>query len=256
MSSAADLRRIALLLEGTNEAPHFDRAAFKVARIYATLAADGLTANLKFTPDEQELKCLVAPEVFTPVPNAWGKQGWTTVCLAKARIPDLSSALEMAWRHALPAGRARRPERASKGVVDRNLAARAANDLARAFELMRAAARELDLPSLEESTRFGRPSLQVRGRSIMGSKDGEALVVFCPLEEKEVLLEAAPEIYFETNHYKGYPAILVRPEKIDKRELKHRIKRAWYVCATKRQIAEYEARNVPNKAAKRAKQKG
>jgi hypothetical protein len=51
----------------------------------------------------------------------------------------------------------------------------------------------------------------------MGSKDGEALVVFCPLEEKEVLLEAAPEIYFETDHYKGYPAILVRPDKIDKR---------------------------------------
>jgi hypothetical protein len=38
MSSAADLRRIALLLEGTNEAPHFDRAAFKVSRIYETRA--------------------------------------------------------------------------------------------------------------------------------------------------------------------------------------------------------------------------
>jgi hypothetical protein len=91
---------------------------------------------------------------------------------------------------------------------------------------MRAAARELDLPGLEETTGFGRPSLRVRGRSIMGSKNGETLVVFCPLEEKELLLEAVPEIYFETDHYKGYPAILVRPGKIDKRELKHRIKRA------------------------------
>jgi hypothetical protein len=86
----------------------------------------------------------------------------------------------------------------------------------------------------------------------MGSKDGEALVVFCPLEEKEVLLEAAPEIYFETDHYKGYPAILVRPDKIDKRELKHRLKRAWYERATKPQIAEYEARNATNKAIKKA----
>jgi hypothetical protein len=102
MANAADFRRIALSLEGTNEAPHFDRAAFKVARIYATLAADGVTANVKLAPDEQKLKCLVAPEVFTPVPNAWGRHGWTTVCLANARIPDLRSALEMAWRHALP----------------------------------------------------------------------------------------------------------------------------------------------------------
>jgi hypothetical protein len=215
MASAADLRRIALSLDGTREAHHFDRAAFKVARIYATIAADGVTANLKFTPDEQELKCLVAPEVFTPVPNAWGQQGWTTVHLAKALIPDLSCALEIAWRHALPAGRARRPEQASRGVADRKHAARTGNDLARAFDLMRAAARELDLPGLVESTEFGRPSLHVRGRSIMGSKDGEALVVFCPLEEKDVLLEAAPEIYSETDHYKGYTAILVRPARID-----------------------------------------
>jgi hypothetical protein len=67
MTSAVDLRRIALSLDGTNEVPHFDRIAFKVVRIYATLAADGAICNLKFTPDEQELKCLLAPEVFTPV---------------------------------------------------------------------------------------------------------------------------------------------------------------------------------------------
>jgi len=53
MATARDLRRIALSLEGTTEAPHFDRTAFKVRRIYATLAADGRTANLMFTPDEQ-----------------------------------------------------------------------------------------------------------------------------------------------------------------------------------------------------------
>jgi hypothetical protein len=41
MATAKDLRRIALSLDGTTEAPHFDRTAFKVRRIYATLAADG-----------------------------------------------------------------------------------------------------------------------------------------------------------------------------------------------------------------------
>ena len=67
MATGSDLRRIALSLEGTAEAPYFDRAAFKVVRNYATLAADGRTANLKFTPDEQEFKCMMAPEAFTPV---------------------------------------------------------------------------------------------------------------------------------------------------------------------------------------------
>jgi len=111
MATAKDLRRIALALEGTAEAPHFDRAAFRVARIYATLAADGRTANFKFTPDEQEFKCMMAPEAFAPVPNAWGRQGWTTATLAKLSTAELEAALEMAWRHAVPRGGVRRPRR-------------------------------------------------------------------------------------------------------------------------------------------------
>jgi YjbR len=101
MATAKDLRRMALALEGTSEAPHFDRAAFKVARIYVTLAADGRTANFKFTPDEQEFKCMLAPEAFSPVPNAWGKQGWTTATLSKLSVAELKAALETAWKHAL-----------------------------------------------------------------------------------------------------------------------------------------------------------
>jgi hypothetical protein len=102
MATAKDLRRIALSLEGTSEAPHFDRAAFKVARIYATLAADGRTANLKLSPDEQEFKCMLAPEAFAPVPGGWGKQGWTTARLSALSAAELGDVLETAWRHALP----------------------------------------------------------------------------------------------------------------------------------------------------------
>jgi hypothetical protein len=108
MTSGKDLRRIALSLEGTTEAPHFDRAAFKVARIFATLAADGRTANLKFSPDEQEFKCMLAPKAFAPVPGSWGKQGWTTATLSALSVAELRDALEMGWRHALPRSRARK----------------------------------------------------------------------------------------------------------------------------------------------------
>ena len=100
MGTGEDLRRMALALEGTVEAPHFDRAAFRVARIDVTLAADGRTANLRFTPDEQELKCMLAPESFAPVPNAWGKQGWTAAKLSELSAAELKSALETAWAHA------------------------------------------------------------------------------------------------------------------------------------------------------------
>jgi hypothetical protein len=101
MATDRDLRRLALSLEGTAEAPHFDRAAFKVARIYVTLAADGRTANFKFTPDEQEFKCMMAPAAFAPVPNAWGRQGWTTAHLSELGTAELENALETAWAHAV-----------------------------------------------------------------------------------------------------------------------------------------------------------
>jgi YjbR len=99
MATAKDLRRLAMALDGTSESPHFDRIAFKVARIYATLAADGKSANLKLTPDEQQLKCLTAPDAFAPVDNAWGRQGWTTVTLAALDAPELEAALRIAWVH-------------------------------------------------------------------------------------------------------------------------------------------------------------
>lgn len=108
MATGNDLRRAALRLEGTVEKPHFDRAAFKVARIYVTLAADGQTANFKFTPEEQEFKCLLAPNVFSPVPNAWGRQGWTAARLSGLGKEELVSALKTAWFHAAAKSQARR----------------------------------------------------------------------------------------------------------------------------------------------------
>lgn len=96
-----DLRRLALSLDGTVEAPHFDRMAFKAGRIFATLAADGRSANLKFTPDQQEFRCLMAPETFAAVPNAWGRQGWTRVSLAEISPHELADALQSAWGNAV-----------------------------------------------------------------------------------------------------------------------------------------------------------
>ena len=101
MATSADLRRLALALPGTIEAPHVDRRAFKVHRIYVTLAADGATANFKFTPDEQSLKCMVAPGIFAALDNGWGRQGWTTMTLAVATEADLAAALAMAHAHAV-----------------------------------------------------------------------------------------------------------------------------------------------------------
>jgi hypothetical protein len=102
MADAALFRRIALSFEGAGEYPHFDRRAFKARVTFATLAPDELSANVKFAPDEQALKCVVAPDAFAALDNAWGRRGWTSATLAALSEAELRAALEMAWRHAAP----------------------------------------------------------------------------------------------------------------------------------------------------------
>lgn len=108
MATADDLRAIALSLDGTSEAQHVDRRAFRARIIFATLAPDERTANLTLTPDEQEMKCLMLPQAFAPVANKWGQQGWTTVTLDRIGVDDLRAAVEMAYAHAGPRPKKRR----------------------------------------------------------------------------------------------------------------------------------------------------
>ena len=47
----------------------------------------------------------------------------------------------------------------------------------------------------------------------------DVLAIRCPLETKEMLIEAAPDRFFDDDHYRGYPAVLVRLEAIGEDEL-------------------------------------
>ncbi len=53
-----------------------------------------------FTPEQQEFKCLMAPEALAPVANVWGKPGATTALRAKLTNAELEGALQLAWRRA------------------------------------------------------------------------------------------------------------------------------------------------------------
>jgi hypothetical protein len=59
----------------------------------------------------------------------------------------------------------------------------------------------------------------------------EVLAVRCALDRKEILLEAAPDRFFQDDHYRGYPAILVRLPAIDEAELAALFAAAWRLVA-------------------------
>lgn len=95
--TGAEFRALALSLPGTTEAPHFDRAAFKVRRIYASLAADEGSANLNLSPEEQAHYAALLPHAIRPVANAWGARGWTEVALDRLDTAALEGPLRAAW---------------------------------------------------------------------------------------------------------------------------------------------------------------
>jgi hypothetical protein len=113
--TAADFRRIALSLEGTEEGAHMGAVDFRVGgRIFATLASvnEGF-GNLMLTPDVQAQFVADAPALFLPVAAGWGRMEITHIRLAKAPRDVLAGALHTAWRRRVDKNAEQKCKRAS-----------------------------------------------------------------------------------------------------------------------------------------------
>lgn len=121
-----------------------------------------------------------------------------------------------------------------------------AGDLEPAFERLRKAAGTL--PEVEASTSYGTPALKVRNKSFCRVKDADTVVLMVDLEEKDMLIGAAPELFFETDHYKGWPAVLLRIHAISSDELAHRLERAWLRVAPRKLVEAWRQRAGPTNA--------
>jgi hypothetical protein len=51
---------------------------------------------------------------------------------------------------------------------------------------------------------------------------------------KDVLIADAPDIYFTTPHFNGYPSILVRLPNISREQLQELLEESWLAVAPKR----------------------
>jgi hypothetical protein len=98
-------------------------------------------------------------------------------------------------------------------------------------------------PEVVEDSSYGRPALKVRGKFMAGHNTKEkAFVLRLPsVEQQDFLIEMAPQIYFITPHYKGYPAVLARPAKLGKKEARGRLEQAWRLQAPKALVKKYDS---------------
>jgi hypothetical protein len=98
MPTIEHFKDLALSLPETTEQPHFENISFKVnKKIFATLNEKEMRACLKLTEVDQDVFSTIQKSIIYPVPNKWGKQGWTLVDLEKADSKILEDALITAY---------------------------------------------------------------------------------------------------------------------------------------------------------------
>jgi len=109
-------RVLALSFPGVIEAPHFDRAAFKIVnkRIFATLHEASKTANIMLSVADQKAFCSFEKKIAYPVPNKWGLGGATTFEIHNAEPEFVQTALEAAYQGVLKTKIKIRPKKGSE----------------------------------------------------------------------------------------------------------------------------------------------
>jgi hypothetical protein len=74
----------------------------------------------------------------------------------------------------------------------------------------------------------------VRGKFLARLReDGKTLVVKCDYPERDFRMEIYPDAFFITDHYRGYPMLLVRLAAVEEDDLRDLIEMAWRSFAPK-----------------------
>ena len=100
MVTFENFRQIALSFPESTEQPHFEKISFRIGKkIFATYDQKNNFASLKLSEIDQSVFTTFNPAIIFPVPNQWGKQGWTIFKLAEVREDLFSDALSTAYQN-------------------------------------------------------------------------------------------------------------------------------------------------------------
>jgi hypothetical protein len=111
----------------------------------------------------------------------------------------------------------------------------------------------LKLPGTEESTSYGTPAVKVKGKLISRwrTEAEGGLAIRCDFLDRQILLQADPEVFFLTDHYLNYPMILIRLDKISEEGLVDVVERAWRLVAPQALRERHEGTSSPSVIAPR-----
>ena len=92
----------------------------------------------------------------------------------------------------------------------------------------------LRLPGVVQGTSYGTPALHVCKTFLARLKeDGETMAIKMDYANREVLLELDPSVFYLTDHYRPYPAVLVRLKEVPVGLVFEILEKAWRFQAPK-----------------------
>ena len=99
----------------------------------------------------------------------------------------------------------------------------------------------LALPGVEDGTSFGMPSFKLAGKFFARLRDDDTVLVvhLRSFEDRDGLLENEPSAVFTTDHYRNYPTVLVRLERVKEKLLKEILTDAWRRGAPRKLLKEH-----------------
>ncbi|WP_407157876.1 MmcQ/YjbR family DNA-binding protein [Bradyrhizobium sp. STM 3557] len=101
------------------------------------------------------------------------------------------------------------------------------------FDDVRAMA--LAWPEVVDGTSYGTPALKVRKKLLARLKeDGDSLVIpGVPQDERDMLVESRPKLFYFTDHYRDYPIVLLRLSEAERADVEPLVRRQWRALASK-----------------------
>jgi len=97
----------------------------------------------------------------------------------------------------------------------------------------------LSFPEASEKSSYGKPAFAVGKKFFtrLRAEDNSIVLVVEDMHMRDMMLELDPKTYFITDHYKDYPSVLVRMERITQDELCAMLERRWRKIAPKKLVA-------------------
>ena len=101
----------------------------------------------------------------------------------------------------------------------------------------------LSFPGAEEAISYGQPSFKVNKKFFtrLRREDDSLVLVDIPFDEREMLMEAEPETFHFTAHYKDYPSVLARIGSLDPGSFRAFLERRWRKIAKKAEVKAWDA---------------